>query len=292
MTETTKSTKTERAPEDLARRILVGVDDSEETRAAVAYVGNLAQQTPVVEIVLAHAYEQWPAGTGDPTIDRLREETETRAQALVDGLADELRQLTGTPVRTVVGAERPGRFLGVLAFEADLIVVGQDTATLIDRLTIGSVAAHLAATAPCPVVIVPAPWQRKPFGPHPVVVALSGEDPAPAALVNALELASAAHAGVLALHAIPYFASTDEAEQHERELNDIVEATVGEHPGVEVTTMIVRGNPDQHLVHQSVNAQAVVVGRTRQGGPTAWMRSVAHSVIRRTHCPLIIVPTD
>lgn len=275
---------------NLARRVLVGVDDSDEARGAVAYAGSLAERSRVAEIVLAHAYELWPKGTGDPTVDRLGLESQNRAQALVDDLASDLRDLTATPVRTVLSGERPGRLLGVMAAEADLVVVGQDTASLMDRLTLGSIAAHLAATAPCPVVIVPASWQRKPFGHHPVVVALSGEDPAPAALDGALEAAAAAHTGVLALHAIPYLATAEEAEQSERELRAIVDVATGEHPEIEITTVIVRGSPNELLIRQSGSAAAVVVGRTHQGGPTAWMRSVAHALAKRTHCPLIVVP--
>lgn len=272
------------------RTILVGVDDSDETRAAVAYAAQLAQETPRAEILLAHAYEQWPAGTHDPTIDRFHDEADAKARAVVDGLADELATLTEAPVRTVVSGGRPGRFLTTLAAEASVVVVGQDTAGLMDRLAFGSVAAHLAANAPCPVVVVPAPWHRKQFGHHPVVVAVSGEDLSPASVEMAMELAEHAQTDVLALHAVPYFVTDDEAEQHERDLTEIVDDARRRRPGTVVTTMIVRGSPDEQVLKQSVNAYATVVGRTQRSGPTAWLRSVAHSLIKRTHCPLIIVP--
>ena len=71
----------------------------------------------------------------------------------------------------------------------------------------------------------------------------------------------------------------------------IVTAARQAHPDVEITSLVVRGAPEEHLVRLSINACATVVGRTHQGGPTAWTRSVAHAVMKRTHCPLIIVPT-
>jgi nucleotide-binding universal stress UspA family protein len=273
------------------QRIVVGVDGSDLARAAAAYAVHLAEETSDAKIVLAHAYEPLATNSTDPAVERLRDETEKQAWALVNGIADDLRATTDVPISTVISADRPGPFLNAQAAEATMMVVGQDAAGLFERLAFGRVAAHLAATARCPVVIVPAPWHRQQFGYHPVVVAVSGEDLSPLPLARAFEEAAHTKTSVLALHAVPYFATSAEAAQHEGELAEIVAAAEATHPDVVAETLIVRGSPEEHLIRQSVNACAVVVGRPHHGGPSAWMRSVAHAVIKRTRCPLIIVPT-
>ncbi|HET9647272.1 MAG TPA: universal stress protein [Microlunatus sp.] len=272
------------------RRILVGVDDSPEARAAAAYAADVAAHVTGSELLLAHAYETWPEGTNDPAVDQLRARTHDEAAELVEKIAEELRETSRVPITTVISTERPGPMLGRLAQESRMVVVGQDTAGLLDRLAFGSVAAHLAATAPCPVAVVPAPWHRKQFGFHPVVVAVSGEGMSPATLAAAFDEAEHTGTEVLALHAMPYFASAEEAERHQRDLTEIVTAAQRHHPGINVQTMLVRGAPDEHLVKQSVNACAAFVGRPERTGLTSWLRSVAHAVVKRTHCPLIVVP--
>ena len=146
---------------------------------------------------------------------------------------------------------------------------------------------HLAATAPCPVVIVPATWQPGSVSGHPVV-ALVGDHPVPATLAAAIAEANRLGTGLLALHLVRDTVPAADVEQKQRDL--AAAADQGDHPAVPVETRVVRGNPHDHLIHESVNAAAAVVGRPHHHGTTGWMRSVAHAVMKRTHCPLIIVP--
>lgn len=276
---------------DNGRVIVVGVDSSDESRAAARYAAHLADRSEQT-ILLAHAYQGWPEGTEDHVIEEFRKGSEESAQRLVDHLAQELRDSTPGPIETMIAPERPAHLLGRLAEQARLVVVGQDTAGLFERLTFGAVATRLAANAPCPVVVVPAGWHPKRFGYHPVVVALSGEELAPEVMAAAFDEAERSGTSVLALHAVPYVASQDEMVQHERDLTEIVAAARDRRPAVAVQTLVLRGAPEEHLVQQSVNAWAAVVGRPRGQGLTSWMRSLAHAVVKRTRCPLIIVPTS
>jgi nucleotide-binding universal stress UspA family protein len=97
---------------------------------------------------------------------------------------------------------------------------------------------------------------------------------------------------VLVLHVVRDSTPSAEVEHHQRTLATIVAAAQQAEPEVTIATRIVHGNPDDHLVQESVNAAAAVVGRPRGHGATGWLRSVAHAVAKRTHCPLIIVPAD
>ena len=200
-------------------------------------------------------------------------------------MAAELRSTYPTHIETVTDPGKPVPFLGRLADGASRLVLGQDTATLFDRMTLGSVAGHLAATAPCPVVIVPATWQPSTLGDHPVV-ALSGDHPAGPTLAAAIAEAKHIGTSVLVVHVVAKGASSAEIDQHQLALTALVAAAATDVP---VETRIVRRHPDDQLVQVSADAAAAVVGRSHRHGMTGWMRSVAHTVAKRTQCPLIIV---
>lgn len=267
--------------------IVVGVDGSPEARAAADCAARLAAGRSGGALLLAHAY--WtPRNPFDIAGTGMIGQLQRTANELVDGLAAELRQTCSVPVETIVEAAEPVAFLGRLADGASTVVVGQGAATLFDRLTFGSVAGHLAATAPCPVVIVPAAWHPSSLTQHPVVT-LIGDHPVQATLATAIAEAEQVGTSVLALHVVPT-AAPDKIEQQQRDLAILVAAAHPAEDGVTVETRVVAGHPDDLLVQESVSAAAVVVGRPHRHGVTDWMRSVAHAVMKRTHCPLIIVP--
>ena len=269
--------------------IVVGVDDSPEARAAGTYGAELAASRPGGELLLAHAYRA-PTGFLDVAGRGMVGELERAAKRLVDELAAELRQTCSVPIETVLDAGKPVPFLSKLAESASRVVVGQDTATMFDRMTFGSVAGHLAANVPSTLAIVPASWHPSSLGEHPVV-ALSGDHPVQATLSTAI--AEAKHLGtrVVLLHTVKESTSAAELEEHRSHLTSLVEAAQAA-DGVAIETRIVRGHPDAFLVKESVNAAVAVVGRSHRHGIAGWMRSVAHAVAKRTHCPLIIVPAS
>ena len=57
-----------------------------------------------------------------------------------------------------------------------------------------------------------------------------------------------------------------------------------------VSTVIVSGDPDAQLLRWSRSAAVLVVGHPHQPRWGSWTRSVARSVMRQTHCPLIVAP--
>ena len=155
-------------------------------------------------------------------------------------------------------------------------------------MTFGSVAGQLAASAPTPVMIVPASWHPT-FSDHPVV-ALTGDHPVQATLSTAIAQASRLGTTVLALHVVREATPAAEVEEYGRDLATVVAAARQAEPSIGIETRIVTGNPHDHLVRESVNAAAAVVGRPHRHGTAGWMGSIAHAVMKRTHCPLIIVP--
>lgn len=158
-------------------------------------------------------------------------------------------------------------------------------------MTFGAVAGHLAATAPCPVVIVPASWHPESLQEHPVV-ALTGDHPAHTTLTAGLTQARQLKTSLLVLHLVDQATPTAEIDHHQRTLAALIAAAQDGNTDVAVETRIVPGNPHDRLVQESVHAAAAVVGRPHRHGTTGWMRSVAHAVMKHTQCPLTIVPAD
>ncbi|WP_028801223.1 universal stress protein [Streptomyces sp. 142MFCol3.1] len=66
-----------------------------------------------------------------------------------------------------------------------------------------------------------------------------------------------------------------------------------EHPGVEVESRTVRAAPAHALVEATRDAAVVVIGSRRAGGRHgARLGPVAHALLHRSHCPVLLVPTE
>ncbi len=141
-------------------RILIGVDDSPHSRAAVEYVKNMAwprgsriEVLSVVQPVYAlHSVSEVPlpspAVRSDDETLTFHQETAARAERELQaaGLHTEAKVLTGDPRTELVEAAIAGR--------ADLLVVGSHGRTGLAKLLMGSVASYVVTHAPCSVLVV------------------------------------------------------------------------------------------------------------------------------------------
>ena len=141
-------------------KILIGVDDSPHSRAAVEYVRKmtwpkdstievLSVVRPVVALY-AEAYVPGPTyvGTMNEEVTRFHQETAAKAERELQrtGLRTEARILNGDPRTELVEAARAER--------ADLLVVGSHGRTGMAKLLMGSVASYVVTHAPCSVMVV------------------------------------------------------------------------------------------------------------------------------------------
>ena len=138
-------------------RIVVGVDDSQGGRAALAWALDEARlREAEVEAVLAWSYiaQEHPRDADEFTPAYGEDE----AQRLLEGIVAEIAGDTaGVAVRAVVVNDLPARALLEQGADADLIVVGSRGRGGIAGLLLGSVSQKVAEDAVCPVVIVPIP---------------------------------------------------------------------------------------------------------------------------------------
>jgi universal stress protein A len=141
-------------------KILIGVDDSPHSHAAVEYVrkmvwpktSKIVVLSVVRPVVAVYAETYVPAA---PYVEQMSEDQtrfhqETAASAerelQTTGLKTEAKILHGDPRTALVDAARTEH--------ADLLVVGSHGRTGMAKLVMGSVASYVVAHAPCSVLVV------------------------------------------------------------------------------------------------------------------------------------------
>lgn len=142
-----------------AMKILIGVDDSPHSKAAVEFVRKMAWPIPTHVIVLsvvqpasiAYAEAYVPSGYALETVDemvRFHEGVAASAERVLktQHLGTEAKVLQGDPRIALVQTAREEN--------ADLIVVGSHGRTGLSKLVMGSVASHVVTHAPCSVLVV------------------------------------------------------------------------------------------------------------------------------------------
>jgi universal stress protein A len=145
------------------RRILVPVDFSSPSRAALEHAAGLAERMDA-ELLILHAWEQ-PAylgpegvvltapGVVHPGLDEVRRSIEREVAQFVKGVAlpagTEVRVLQGRPQDAILAAAAEPR--------VDLIVMGTHGRSGLAHLIVGSVAEAIVRHAPCPVMTLRAP---------------------------------------------------------------------------------------------------------------------------------------
>jgi nucleotide-binding universal stress UspA family protein len=106
----------------------------------------------------------------------------------------------------------------------------------------------------------------------------------------AFEEATLRDARLVVLHATPMNASPDDVSAAGSDLGKILERWKLDPADVAISTVILSGDPDAQLVRWSRSAAVLVVGHPHQRPWGSWSRSVARSVMKQTHCPLIVAP--
>jgi nucleotide-binding universal stress UspA family protein len=137
------------------RRVVVGVDGSDGSRAALAHAVAEAERLDAdVTVIAAYTLRSYWSGAYQasvPPVERLREAVRSDAEAMVS----QIGAPTTVGVR-VLPVEGPAGDTLVRAAEgADLLVVGGRGRGAVRGMLLGSVALHCVINAPCPVMVVP-----------------------------------------------------------------------------------------------------------------------------------------
>jgi nucleotide-binding universal stress UspA family protein len=141
-------------------RVVVGLDDSDQARAALAAaVAEAARLGARVDAVVAYEEpDTWSSlyAVATPPGCGTREQALRRAEEVVEEvLGAAPLQREGVRVRAVEGD--PAQVLTQEAQGARLLVVGSRSRNQLEGIVLGSVALHCVMRAPCPVLVVHPP---------------------------------------------------------------------------------------------------------------------------------------
>ena len=274
------------------RRVLCATDFSDNSAAALDAAVALARPTNA-KILVFHvtplppppgsAPTCWPAPAHETRADAISQLEQFARPAVAAGVETERVLKDGDPCEQILReAERAG---------ADLIVMGRHSRAR-DHWFLGSVAEHVVARAPCPVLVVkPFPLHRG-RRPRQVICGLDLGDTAPATLAQAAGLARALDADLLVLHALAG-AAFDAAKGARSKLDALVAgASV---PAGRVRHEVVAGTPDEQIpaaADRDEETQRLVVVGSHGGGirNRQFIGSTALHLLRRSECDVLVVP--
>lgn len=199
--------------------------------------------------------------------------------------------LSGERSDTIVSAAR----------DAQLLVVGRETRSGLDRLLTGTTTAAAAAHAPCSAVVVPSWWVGDRSHGRVVVGVKSAHD-AEELVEEALAEAAAREASltaVMAWHIADPYLDRIEVRTHEadwvangtEELERLLAPARERFPEVPVEVHVVHGQPARVLLDASEHSDLLLVSRRRFAlPPYGRLGGVGHSLLRLSEVPVQVVP--
>ncbi|WP_298460770.1 universal stress protein [uncultured Cellulomonas sp.] len=284
--------------------VVIALDGSEHSTATLQW-GVTEALLRGADVVLAHATPD-PAGVValgwyplalDVDVDVAAQTYLRDVQRLTRRRAPAL----GVEARLLRGPAVPS--LRDLSADAQLLVVGAGAG---GHRQVGSVAAHLAAHARCPVAVV----RGRPAGsgtPAPVVVGVDGSASSLAAAGVAAREAALREVPLVVVHARPVprdpyaagraappllLGAEDDAGTTHESAQQVAQALRQAHPGLEVAVELCDGDPPRVLVRAGASGQLLVVGSRGLGAFGGMLLgSVSSEVVRSATGTVLVVHT-
>src|SRR5215212_2341945 len=295
-------------------KILLATDGSREAEAAARTAADLAQKTHS-ELHVVHAFGIVPVGPPvypeATDLQSVEYEAETQeGQRISEQRAREVLQEEVEKVRSTVAGEHlvEGRVapeIVGLAEEigAGLIVMGSRGRGGIRRALMGSVSESVVRHAHCPVLVVRDGERQRDYLPGTILLAVDGAEEASAAARTAVELAKRTdselhegHVGEVTPVYNPerhgYRARYEELQEQARRLLDEQVHEVNSAGGTVSRAHLRMGRPDEEIVvlGEEIRADLIATGSRGLGGMRrALMGSVSDSIVRHSHCPVLVV---
>jgi nucleotide-binding universal stress UspA family protein len=281
-------------------KVVVGVDDSEQSRAALQWAAKEAALRNI-EMHVVHVYDWRVVGASSQVGGPYAEGARVRAEALVESAVIDAR--TFAPDVNVSGQAllgSPGSSL-VRASESDsLVVLGNRGRGGFSSLLLGSVSQQVGTHASGPVVVVRG---RTGIEGGPVVVGVDGSPGSEFALGVAFDAAAARGTNLVAVRAYsmapppwgpdspPFIENVEERRAEERQMvADQVGPWMEKYPDIPAETMAVVGHPAEVLGDLSSTAQLVVVGTRGHGGFAGLLLgSVGLQLLHHADSPVLVV---
>ena len=279
------------------RKILVGYDDSDQAKDALALGKQLAEATGAA-LVVAGVFQFDPVWKGfDSHFHDAEVAFARQIEAAADSVAAEAEAFPSSSA---------ARGLHELAeeIEADLILVGSAHHGRAGQAIAGSTGVALLHGSPCAVGIAPLGYRdHTSAGIGAIVVGYDGSPESQQALTAACELAPRAHAKVklVAVAEPPVVGTGKGGATGWRELKEAIEEIMRERlgeaerkvpEGIDHDTTLVTGEPAEALADVANAPGTILVVGSRGYGPLrrVLLGSVSTPLVRSAPCPLIVTP--
>lgn len=304
---------TEQMSEQMSAGIVVGVDGSEASNAAVAWAAHESELRRIpltlVHVVVPTSPVVSPAWPGVPApADVARAQREHARHVL---------ELAGKLAAASVSADRAGQIQAEVMFgavvstlvartaRAEMVVVGCRGQAALARVLLGSVSSGLIHHAHCPVAVIHDGDQPAPDAP--IVVGIDGSAASESATAIAFDEASRRGVELIALHAWsdmgpldfgrPGQAPVEWTSLKVGEEEVLAERLAGwrsRYPDVSVHRVVVADRPAPRLLERAETAQLLVVGSHGRGGFAGMLLgSVGSTVAQAARIPVIVArPRD
>lgn len=283
-------------------RVVIGVDWSDQTFAAVAQTFQLYHPT---DVTLVHGVElgilEHPlvAQAGNvqgyddfhhAMVDSGRQVVE-RAAAMIPPEV--------TSIRKVNEISNPAQLIldSAANLSADLIVIGARGRSRLSEVVLGSVSHRVLLHGSRPTLIVKGEARKA----QRVLVAIEDRDDADRAVRWLMQHPFAAPVELCVVHAVvpigvtePYVGSEISAwlEDVQRYAEELVQSTAGKlsNSPHKVTTKVVQGNPVAVIEQEAKDMDLVVVtSHGRKGISRFLLGSVSHAVVHHVTCPVLVL---
>ena len=307
MTQTPDTTETDA---QTATRVVVGVDGSPESGAALTWAArSAAARGESLRVVFALHMPLISVPFSGAAYVPPSEDLQEQAQRLLDTAAEQVSAVApNVAVDTELHVGPPAEVLLQASHSASLVVVGTRGLGTMGSLFLGSVSGRLAARSSAPVVVVP-PDAAAETSAGPVVVGVDGSAHAFEAMRFALSEAQRRGVGVIVVAAyhIPSSAIAfnpsailadagsmlhDAADETAREIIDRARRAAGPEEGADVPVelRVVDGPAAEAIQSAAEGAGLVVVGSRGRGEVRGMLLgSVSHAVLTRAPWPVVVV---
>ncbi len=281
-------------------RVVVGVDGSPNSKAAVAQASHFASSRGMTLHVLHAFAPDLPMLGFGALADRTL--VTDHGQQLIDNAT--ARAHAAHPDLTVTGSLQDGyasEALVAASRTAALVVVGATGHGIISQASVGPTAMQVVTHARCPVLVVGHETSGAPARGGRIVAGVDGSDASLKAVQVAFREAAVVEGSLEVVHAWQARSAADPTlthasswEDYARQCETKVDAALADerrrHPHVKVTYEVVSGDPAAALAERTEGASLLVVGSRGSGGfPGLHVGSVALQLMGRSAAPVLFI---
>lgn len=279
----------------MSRTVVVGYDEREVSRDALALARLLAETTGARLVVAA----VFPYDARHMGLDAYRQALAEDRERLLAPLLDELGGPDKAEVQALGNHSAPHALHQLVEdSEADMVVIGSSERAELGRILAGTTAERLLHGSPCPVAVAPRGYRDSDPGLRVIAVAFDGSPESTAALRLAADLAFRAAATVRIIAVLPKVGAPGPEAMQARtawraELRDQVHDEAAALPSeLRAQPIVAEGDPASVLAEHAEQGVDLLVTGSRAYGPVRrlLLGSVSSALMRTAPCPVLVVP--